>query len=79
MLLVLRISRQRNWGEILAGTYQYDRNLQEAQATKELNKEMLVKVWKRVVAEGGSDRRVLTSQVLYADVCRRMLTYTNVC
>jgi insulysin len=66
MQKITRLSDEtlRNWGEIVAGKYQYDRNLNEARATQELNKDFLLATWKSVVAEGGKERRVLTSQVL---------------
>jgi len=53
----------RNWAEIVEGKYLYDRALIEAKVTQELNKKFLLKVWSQVVAQGGSQRRVLTSQV----------------
>jgi len=65
MQKVTRLSDEsiRNWNEIVEGQYLYDRNLLEAKETKLVDKALLLDVWKAVVAEGGVERRVLTSQV----------------
>jgi len=53
----------RNWGEIVVGQYAWKRRQEEAAAMKSLVRKDLEDVLAQVVQQGGSQRRVLTSQV----------------
>ena len=53
----------RNWGEISVGQYRWKRREQEAAVMKTLTRKDLDEVLAEVVKEGGSRRRVLTTQI----------------
>jgi len=53
----------RNWGEIVVGQYAWKRRQEEAAVMKALVRGDLEDVLAQVVRQGGSQRRVLTSQV----------------
>jgi len=53
----------RNWGEITVGQYRWKRRQEEAAAMKALKRKDLEEVLAQVVKQGGSRRRVLTTQV----------------
>jgi secreted Zn-dependent insulinase-like peptidase len=53
----------RNWGEISLGQYRWKRREEEAAVMKTLTRKDLDQVLAEVVKQGGSRRRVLTTQV----------------
>jgi len=53
----------RHWGEISAGQYKYDRQAQEVAVLRSLTRKHVQDVFARVVQEGGSERRPLTTMV----------------
>ncbi|CAM9240500.1 unnamed protein product, partial [Discosporangium mesarthrocarpum] len=53
----------RNWDEIASGQFQFDRRIEEAAALRDMRKKDLLLFFDRHIAQGGPERRLVTSEV----------------